>query len=103
MCAGARRCPPEVRSFSRVKDLVDMALLIGDSALDRQRLLEALRLTFQRRKTHHLPNLLEAPPLAWAVPFESLAKECWLVPDILAVFERVSVFYMDVIGDRNAR
>jgi hypothetical protein len=29
----------------RVKDLVDMALFIGDSALDRERLLDALRLT----------------------------------------------------------
>jgi hypothetical protein len=85
-----------------VKDLVDMALLIGDSALDQQRLLEALRLTFQRRKTHHLPNLLEVPPLAWAVPFESLAKECGLEPDLLAVFERVRAFYVYVIGDPNS-
>jgi len=26
-----------------------------------------------------------------------------LEPDIFAVFERVSVFYMDVIGDSNTR
>jgi hypothetical protein len=81
---------PRDHPNSRVKDLVDMALLIGDSVLDRQRLLEALRLTFQRRKTNPLPNFLEAPSLAWSVPFESLAKECGLEPDILTVFERVS-------------
>jgi hypothetical protein len=90
---------PRDHPNSRVKDLVDMALLIGDSVLDRQRLLEALRLTFQRRKTHPLPNLLEAPSLAWSVPFESLAKECGLEPDILTVFERVSKFYVDIVAD----
>lgn len=79
-----------------------MALLIGDSALDRQRVLEALQLTFQWRKSHHLSNLLEAPPLAWEVPFESLAKECGLEPDLLAVFERVKAFYVYVIGDPNS-
>jgi hypothetical protein len=94
---------PRNHPNSRVKDLVDMALLIGDIALDRNRLVEALRLTFQRRKTHPWPNLLEVPPLTWAVPFESLAKECGLEPDILAVFERVTAFYGNVIGDANTR
>jgi hypothetical protein len=94
---------PRNHPNSRVKDLVDMALLISDSGLDRQRLLEALRLTFQRRKTHALPTLLEAPPSTWAVPFESLAKECGLESDILAVFERVSEFYVGMIVDSNAQ
>jgi hypothetical protein len=93
---------PRNHPNSRVKDLVDMALLIGDGALDRQRLLEALRLTFQRRKTHPLPNLLEAPPLAWAVPFESLAEECGLESDLLAVSELVRAFYVHVISDPNS-
>src|ERR1700722_4788339 len=43
---------------SRVKDLVDMALLIGDSTLDRQRTLNALVLTFGHRATHPLPKTL---------------------------------------------
>ncbi len=90
---------PRNQPNSRVKDLADMALLIGDTPLDRHRLLEALRLTFERRKTHPLPNLLEAPPSQWAVPFESLAKDCGLEPNILAVFERVAVFYRNVIAD----
>jgi hypothetical protein len=94
---------PRDHPNSRVKDLVDMALLVGDSTLDRKRLLEALRLTFERRKTHSLPNLLEAPPVVWAVPFESLAKECGLAPDILAVFDHVSAFYMNVLDGVKTR
>ena len=36
---------------SRVKDLVDLALLIGSGGLDKRRILDALRLTFERRGT----------------------------------------------------
>jgi hypothetical protein len=35
--------------------LVDLALLIGSGGLDKQRILDALRLTFERRGTHDLP------------------------------------------------
>jgi hypothetical protein len=43
---------PRSAANSRVKDLVDLALLIGSGGLDRQRILDALRLTFERRGTH---------------------------------------------------
>jgi hypothetical protein len=78
---------------SRVKDLVDMALLIGDGELDRERTQDALRLTFDRRGTHSLPTILNMPPLDWQIPFLELAAECGLPPDIDLVFERVRVFF----------
>jgi len=43
---------PRNAANSRVKDLVDLALLIGSDGLDKPRILEALRLTFERRATH---------------------------------------------------
>jgi hypothetical protein len=46
---------PRNAANSRVKDLVDMALLIGSGGLDKPRILDALRLTFERRGTHDLP------------------------------------------------
>src|SRR5208337_2321080 len=61
---------------SRVKDLVDLALLIGSGGLDKQRIMEALRLTFERRGTHDLPASLVPPPADWQVPFHALAEEC---------------------------
>lgn len=63
---------------SRVKELVDLALLIGDRQLDRQIILNALHLTFERRKTHPLPATLDAPPPAWVIPYTALAEQCGL-------------------------
>jgi hypothetical protein len=87
---------------SRVKDLVDMALLIGDNTLHRQKILNALRLTFERRETHPLPKTLDAPPLEWTTPFQTLAKECGLPPDLTVVFERVRNFFEEVLASQRA-
>jgi len=92
---------PRSATNSRVKDLVDMALLIGDSTLDQQRTLNALRLTFERRATHPLPNTLEAPPYEWERPFQELAKECGLPPELNVVFERVRLFFEDVLANQS--
>jgi hypothetical protein len=78
---------------SRVKDLVDLALLIGDDRLDRRRVVNALHLTFARRGTHALPASLSAPPEYWQTSFRALAEECGLETDIAAVFENVRAFF----------
>jgi hypothetical protein len=80
---------PRNAANSRVKDLVDLALLIGSGGLDRQRILDALRLTFERRGTHDLPTGLVAPPADWQIPFQALAEECGLQTDVAAVFAGV--------------
>lgn len=76
----------------RVKDLVDLALLSGAGDLNSQRLLDALRLTFERRATHPMPAELAAPPSDWQPPFQALAEECGLSPNIATVFARVREF-----------
>jgi hypothetical protein len=53
---------PRNSANSRVKDLVDMALLIGADGLDKQRIMDALHLTFERRGTHDLPAGLIPQP-----------------------------------------
>lgn len=65
---------PRSTPNSRVKDLVDMALLIGDSTLDQQRILNALRLTFDRRATHPLPKVLAPRHQSGRGHFKSLQK-----------------------------
>jgi hypothetical protein len=82
---------------SRVKDLVDMALLIASNQLDRQRILNALHLTFNRRGTHALPTSLNEPPPEWQTPFQALAEECGLRTDIAVVFDNVRRFYESVL------
>ena len=70
------------RENTRVKDLVDLILLIERTKLDVTRLPKSIRETFQRRKTHEIPAVLAAPPDSWTKPFVELATECGLAPDI---------------------
>ena len=88
---------------SRVKDLVDLALLIGSGGLDKQRIMEALRLTFERRGTHDLPANLLPPPADWQVPFHALAEECGLPTDVAEVFAGVQEFVEEVAAQRTER
>jgi hypothetical protein len=89
---------PRSSPNSRVKDLVDIALLTGDHRLDRMMAFNALRLTFERRNTHALPADLKAPPEEWQTPFQALAKECGLRTDIAAVFDQVRTFFGEVVA-----
>src|SRR5947208_11860088 len=91
---------PRNAANSRVKDLVDLALLIGSSGLDRQRILDALRLTFERRGTHDLPAGLVPPPADWQVPFQALAEECGLLTDVATVFAGVQEYFEEVLTRR---
>lgn len=70
--------PRKGAANTRVRDLVDMVLLIQSGTLDKARLREAIHLTFDRRGTHAVPNILPQPPTDWQKPYEALAKECRL-------------------------
>jgi hypothetical protein len=85
--------PRKGRFNSRVKDLVDLVLLIEQSKLDSARLPKAIRDTFQRRKTHEVPTTLDEPPASWSSPFAELAQECGIDPDINNHFIVVRQFY----------
>jgi hypothetical protein len=85
---------------TRVRDLVDMALLIQSGTLDRNRVTEAIRVTFERRKTHPLPNVLPAPPAEWQKPYEALARECGLSGQAEDAFETLRRFAESIAGAR---
>ena len=67
---------PRSSPNSRVRDLVDLHLLITSGLLDSSLCSEALRRTFERRNTHELPQTLAPPPADWDRPFRALAEEC---------------------------
>ncbi len=85
--------PREQGYNSRVKDLVDMALLIQYYEMDHERIVAALQQTYMRRGTHELPDTLNNPPEEWNSTFEALAKQCDLDGDISTVFASVHDFY----------
>jgi len=79
---------PEERPNSRVKDLIDMNLLIQEG-MDSKKLFTVLNDTFERRNTHQL-NLLPAPPPAtWGASFTSMAIDCNLNPEMSVGFQVV--------------
>jgi len=85
--------PRAGRENTRVKDLVDLVLLIGRTRMDVARLPKAIHETFQRRKTHRIPPSLISPPAFWAKPFSEMAVECGLAPDMAEQFAVVAQFF----------
>ena len=81
------------RENTRVKDLVDLVLLIERTTMNAARLPKAIRETFQRRKTHEIPPALASPPASWSKPFAELAFECGLAPNMEGQFEVVAKFF----------
>jgi hypothetical protein len=78
---------------SRVRDLVDLLLLIQLGALDDQRTAEALRATFTKRGTHEVPQILDPPPESWSASFRRLAAECGIELSVDEAFVVVSRFF----------
>ena len=85
--------PRAGRENTRVKDLVDLVLLIGRTHMDAARLPKAIHETLQRRKTHGIPPSLISPPAFWSKPFSEMAVECGLAPDMAEQFAVVAQFF----------
>jgi hypothetical protein len=63
-------------SNSRIKDLIDLVLLIDMGMPERYLVQQALNTIFSRRMTHDLPVNLPEPPSEWNGGYEALATEC---------------------------
>lgn len=67
--------PWQDRDNTRVKDLVDLVLLIHSRQVDPKRAQRALGATFKTRGTHPLPTRLPEAPGDWAEPYADLARQ----------------------------
>lgn len=65
----------ESGASTRVKDLVDLVLLIEDGVPADTRVVAAVRRVFHVRRAHPFPTDLGSPPEAWREPFRRLAAE----------------------------
>jgi Nucleotidyl transferase AbiEii toxin, Type IV TA system len=88
---------PRSTPNSRVKDLVDLLLLIRTGEVRGTRLTKAVRMTFERRKTHAIPSALVPPPESWETRFRALATECGLASDMEDSFREVGIFLDQVL------
>jgi hypothetical protein len=86
--------PWQDRDNTRVKDLVDLVLLVHSGLLKAPRVREALQATFRLRATHPLTDKLPKPPEAWSESFAALAMELELpVQDLEQAHAYLSAFW----------
>lgn len=88
------------RVNSRVKDFIDMVLLLNMREIKNEEFQKVLEKVFKARNTHPLPKFLEPPPKEWEIQFKEMAVECGIVPDMRSNFEKVSLFYNPVTKDQ---
>lgn len=87
------------RENRRVKDLVDMVLLVERGALDGRELHEAARATFAARAKQSLPTELVPPPASWRNEYAALAADAGvLARDVDAAFALLAAYWASVIG-----
>jgi predicted nucleotidyltransferase component of viral defense system len=68
--------PRDKRPFSRMRDLVDLVLLIEQGLPEKRLVLSAVKATFNRRDTHDIPQALEIPPEMMEESYGRLAEDC---------------------------
>lgn len=76
--------PRDKRPFSRMRDLVDLILLIEQGVPENKLVLSAIKATFKRRGTHDIPQTLEAPPVALGGSYKQLAEDCGVTKKTMA-------------------
>ena len=86
---------------TRVKDLIDLALLLGLGLTANPALLNTVEAVFNRYATHPLPDLLPSPPSAWTHPFSVMADTVGLVPSTAQYWHnQIEAFLLEL---RNTR
>lgn len=83
---------------SRVKDFVDMVLLIEHGLPGNELVLKAINATFERRKTHPIPKGLPPPPPAWDRTYAEMAADCGVKQkEIKNAFNFVSEYWKNLL------
>ncbi|PCI31287.1 MAG: hypothetical protein COB53_13510 [Elusimicrobia bacterium] len=87
--------PPD-RPNTRVRDIVDIVLLIRGGKMNPTEVRRALKATFDRRKTHDLPEALKRPPESWKERYRSMASECGISEEMTDAFDSLSGYISTV-------
>jgi hypothetical protein len=80
------------RRSSRVKDLVDLALIESLFEFRAGQLRRAIESTFLTRGSQPVPARLPPPPGEWQVPYRRMAREVGLDEDLSAAHDQASRF-----------
>lgn len=83
---------PRENENTRVKDILDLALIIGDG-LDATKANQAVIKVFAIRNTHPIPAVLPPPPASWQTIFADIVRDTQIDLDLDRTFTLVAVFY----------
>lgn len=87
------------RENTRVKDLVDMVMLIERETIDPNELRRAATAVFAARDRQALPAQLASPPAAWRERYPDLASQARVgARDVDAAFALLAAYWASVIG-----
>ena len=77
---------------SRVKDLIDMLLILELGLQPTNELKQTIIETFIRYERHDLPEAFPEPPENWKTPFAALARELELDEDMSKAYQTIKAF-----------
>ncbi len=83
---------------SRVKDLIDLVIILSIFVLNAGRLRQALKSIFVARGSHPLPTVLPPPPPLWRTSYRKTATEAGLDVDMAAGYEQAKTFLDPVLS-----
>lgn len=91
--------PRGERPNTRVKDFVDLILLLRLGIDDEDTVRRALRATFIRRETHEMPSVLPRPLDSWHAVYDAIALACGLSDlPMDAAFEQLNSYWAALLA-----
>lgn len=87
------------RSSTRIKDLIDLALIASTFALDAAALRTAIRSVFTKRATHGLPIAVPPPPAGWSPAYRRLAAVVGIDTDLNSGHVLAAALLDPVLGE----
>jgi len=85
---------------SRVKDLVDIVVIVRTTTVDGDRLRRAVAAIFERRDTHEPPQALASPPRDWVRPWATLVEHLPADADLASGFSMAAAFWDPVLAGK---
>jgi hypothetical protein len=86
------------RPSTRVKDLVDLVLILSLFPFGAARLRSALDETLGARGTHPVPSALPPPPTEWRLGYRRMAAEVGMDPELSAGYQGARVFLDPILA-----
>lgn len=87
------------RTNTRVKDLVDIAVIANTSTINASQLNEAIRTIFDRRGEQSPPHSVPPPPSTWARPWNRLVRDLPASEDMAAGHAIATTLFNPVLAE----